>query len=275
MSETASTKPQRASQPDFLARVIDSAFERAIPLEPRLPSLFEPPAFDGAAAVAWSAEVEPRNKESAASELAEVELARERRAPREASRGVPVSSELPLAALELPSESPRRSAAEGVRAKVEPESRVPVKADARRDSRVEKAAEPKSPLADLPRGALVAERVLSTTQGMQPLLVPAPESRDPLDPAAQPVEDLREQRVAPALPTRKISVEPPSVRHRSAADALYAEVSAPSPEPVINVTIGRIEVRALQVQPASSRPRLEGPKPTSLGDYLKQRGAGR
>ena len=55
------------------------------------------------------------------------------------------------------------------------------------------------------------------------------------------------------------------------ANTLMTEQSVP----VINVTIGRVEVRA--VQPPAGKPRSEPsrPKPLSLDDYLKQRGGNR
>lgn len=86
-------------------------------------------------------------------------------------------------------------------------------------------------------------------------------------PAPKPVEGaLLPQPVAVALPRTTLRPDagpPPRV---------------PEPEqagPVINVTIGRVEVRAVPAAPA--RPRAEGMRPTplSLDDYLKQRGGGR
>jgi hypothetical protein len=45
--------------------------------------------------------------------------------------------------------------------------------------------------------------------------------------------------------------------------------------PVINVTIGRVEVRAVKGSPARPRVDPAKPSPLSLDDYLKQRGGGR
>jgi hypothetical protein len=45
------------------------------------------------------------------------------------------------------------------------------------------------------------------------------------------------------------------------------------PAPVINVTIGRVEVRAVQGSPARPRGEPAKPKALSLDDYLKQRGS--
>jgi hypothetical protein len=61
----------------------------------------------------------------------------------------------------------------------------------------------------------------------------------------------------------------------SRRELAHAEPNAEQPTPVINVTIGRVEVRA--VQGAAARPRTDPSKPKSLSldDYLKQRGGGR
>lgn len=48
---------------------------------------------------------------------------------------------------------------------------------------------------------------------------------------------------------------------------------ADKPEPTIQVTIGRIEVRAVK-QTAAKRPKPKGPAPMSLDDYLKRRNGG-
>jgi hypothetical protein len=59
----------------------------------------------------------------------------------------------------------------------------------------------------------------------------------------------------------------------SSRDVPLSESGQDQSPPVINVTIGRVEVRA--VQAPTGRPRVEParPKPLSLDDYLKQRGS--
>lgn len=47
--------------------------------------------------------------------------------------------------------------------------------------------------------------------------------------------------------------------------------AAPAVEPVIQVTIGRIEVRATQPAPQPSRPRSAAPNAMSLEEYLRRR----
>jgi hypothetical protein len=74
---------------------------------------------------------------------------------------------------------------------------------------------------------------------------------------------------------QRVVVEPPTVRHRPEPAPFNAAFVTHDPEPVVNVTIGRIEVRAVPPQPGATRPRSQGPTPLSLEDYLKQRGGER
>ena len=69
--------------------------------------------------------------------------------------------------------------------------------------------------------------------------------------------------------------EAPGTGSATARDLTSAPPTAEQPAPVINVTIGRVEVRA--VQASAGKPRIEAstPKPLSLDDYLKQRGGNR
>lgn len=93
----------------------------------------------------------------------------------------------------------------------------------------------------------------------------APQSRKPADSAAAPGMP---QRVVPQqtrLALRPVSLPP----------VAPAASARPSVAPTIQVTIGRIEVRA--TPPAPATPRKAPPKPAamSLEDYLKQRSEGR
>ncbi|MGB7921980.1 MAG: hypothetical protein WCF57_01915, partial [Pyrinomonadaceae bacterium] len=82
----------------------------------------------------------------------------------------------------------------------------------------------------------------------------------------------------PARPTRSTTVAQPRVtRYVEQKSATQAE-SRPAPEPTINVTIGRIEVRATTTAPATppaaSRRQSADATPMSLDDYLRQRAGG-
>jgi hypothetical protein len=51
---------------------------------------------------------------------------------------------------------------------------------------------------------------------------------------------------------------------------------AAEPEITVNVTIGRVDVRATQASPSrEKRSRASGPQPVSLDEYLGHRGGGR
>jgi hypothetical protein len=96
----------------------------------------------------------------------------------------------------------------------------------------------------------------------------------------QPAAEPKPVGFEPAIPVRDRSnrtvVEParvaPPVRH----DWLPARAaSTPAPEPVVNVTIGRIEVRVAPAAQTPARQRPEGAKPMGLDQYLRQRGGRR
>jgi hypothetical protein len=69
----------------------------------------------------------------------------------------------------------------------------------------------------------------------------------------------------------------PTSMRRSADRQPPSSVQEVETEPVINVTIGRIEVRAVAEDSKASRRSHESRerKPMSLDEYLKQRGGGR
>lgn len=89
-------------------------------------------------------------------------------------------------------------------------------------------------------------------------------------PAEHPVAPAKA--VAARRPsTQRIVVEPATAPHRPAGAPLPV---AADPAPVINITIGRVEVRAVSTPPAPRRPEARGPRPMTLDEYLKQRGGG-
>ncbi|MFL6672252.1 MAG: hypothetical protein ACJ8LG_03050, partial [Massilia sp.] len=72
----------------------------------------------------------------------------------------------------------------------------------------------------------------------------------------------------PALAPRPVALAPSALQAAHASDA--ARTAAPAPPPVIEVTIGRVEVRAQQPA-ASTQPARARLQPTSLDDYLAGR----
>ncbi len=77
--------------------------------------------------------------------------------------------------------------------------------------------------------------------------------------------------------TQRIVLEPTTAPYRPTREGFPVEMPEAHPAPVVNVTIGRIEVRAAPAPSTSPRQSTEarGPKPMSLDEYLKQRGSGR
>lgn len=91
--------------------------------------------------------------------------------------------------------------------------------------------------------------------------------RDVERPPAAPVP-------APAPPSPAIVMVQPVVRSAPLPPAVANGAEAPAPAPVIEVSIGRIEVRATQA-PAAAAPVRRASSALSLDDYLRRRGGGR
>jgi hypothetical protein len=109
---------------------------------------------------------------------------------------------------------------------------------------------------------------------------PAPDLRHP-----QPVDIAVEAPQADALPDRMSAYPGDMPAHARAGDSRAAPRrgaaphpatapphAAPREEPIVHVTIGRVEIRAsVPAAPAAPRPAPAGPRPLSLGDYLASR----
>jgi hypothetical protein len=80
---------------------------------------------------------------------------------------------------------------------------------------------------------------------------------------------------SPEPSVRRVVVEARTTRRRSAPEQARVEAPAAEATPVINVTIGRVEVRAVPTAPLAQRTEARGPRPMSLEEYLKRRGGGR
>jgi hypothetical protein len=144
----------------------------------------------------------------------------------------------------------------------------------RREAMVEEQAPPK--LATAPfrpklssavdrREAMVEEKAIEQIVNKIDLLSA---SRD----EAQAVEAARNETSTPLVVRPKLDryAEPPMPRPQPKAQTQ----SAPPSEQVINVTIGRIEVRATPPPAATSRSNNQKPPGMSLDDYLRQRSGG-
>ena len=247
---------------DFLHRAAAKAIGSDARLMPRLPSLFEPlaraPVMPGVAeadgeervgATHDTAAVEPMARSLRAAQIAEAELSpRQTFAPLQAKdsaqkRGpfleleeaqpgsVNANSASPLAVAPHPLE-PRPTPRP---AEVEPPQR-----EGMRPRRASMLLEPPAP----PRWAGPEQAAL---------LVPS----SPIFAALRSVAELQEH------PARPNAAHP--------RGALADSASAATAEPIVHVSIGRIEVRAAPTAAPTPRHRNE-PQPSSLDDYLRQRG---
>ncbi len=281
MSDAPRSDPQPVSVPDFLRRVIDRAFERAAPIEPRLRSLFEPHDQGAAAGGAWLAELAHTDEDEIASNVADADAdsgiagANVRRPTRDSAAAVLPGRESGTARhrhLGLSARPPEAGSAGILRT----EERSPSAMDTHRDSPT--TADRESLHAMLtPPDAVLLPRAMGTSMrsadGSNNAAAP-PQAREVAGRSAKRSEDQQEESVSPASPMQRIAIEPPTASHRPQREPMREEEAARSPEPVVNVTIGRVEIRAVPAPRASARQRSQGPKPLSLDDYLKQRGGG-
>ena len=103
---------------------------------------------------------------------------------------------------------------------------------------------------------------------------------NPVENPIMPVVNAVLPVIQPVLPTAEIAANRPDVIHtRSSESSWLRDIKQaaepffePTPRPVIKVTIGRIEVRAIPTVSSPPRPQSAAPKPQmSLDDYLKKR----
>ena len=94
--------------------------------------------------------------------------------------------------------------------------------------------------------ALVARKIPSATEAPhEATIARVPENDEASHRRAQRLDDRPVEAALPAPEMQRITIASPTVRHRPERDDLHAERAAHDPEPVVNVTIGRIEVRAV------------------------------
>ena len=239
---------------DFLDRLVTKTIGSEAMLAPRLPSLFEP---------LQRAPIMP--------------LAEDGEAPVHRSDAV---SKIPV----MPTAPPAPSA----------RAAEPMQRSAARVTPTDRTAAPK-PAVALPRDVTQPSPVAITTVH-PPAVEHAVPSPTPMRPptACPPVVQPRQTRIAadrhePLPPSSCGSLLPaptpvfttsrvaPAPVHSGRAVAMHARNAQAgsgnqtSSEPVVHVSIGRLEVRAAPVAAAPSR-RRDGPQPGSLDDYLRQRG---
>lgn len=240
---------------DFLDRVAARAGDGAKALAPRLPSLFEPLQRAPLMAVAETTEAAPE--------------------PRRAN----THSETAEQRADPPAPRPRTAAT------AEPSQASPSL----------RAADPSPAVSSTkqPQATPAFEKTVVATRQSEPAPAAALRPSPRVMPAPPPPPSIapRELRRAPepsftaaAMPTTgsllppasPVFATPPMAASARAAAGVARRASATSPaaaapEPVVHVSIGRIEVRAAPTPTAPAR-RRDGPQPASLDDYLRQRG---
>lgn len=241
---------------DFLDRLAARAIGSEPVLAPRLPTWFEPPAraprvaFADDAAPAREARVDAPPARDAQQAFRN-DPVRAPTAPRDPTVGVVATQHLE------PAPMPK---AMRTRDDAAPRTLPQVATDAA----AQRSDEPTTP-----RSRTVA-------------LTPPPSRVRQTPPSAAPLRTI----LAPAAPTRGALQPPPTPVFAAPFGASTADRAGhitprqrardsiahtlPAAEPVVHVTIGRLEVRAAPA-PATPPRRSSGPRPTSLDDYLRQR----
>lgn len=131
---------------------------------------------------------------------------------------------------------------------------------------------------DIGRFAHIADRLEKTSSDDPSIQLLASSRSLSLDPESRSIAGpaVKASRVSNQIerPRDPILASAPALaRHRVPIVGPVTTKRIPDPEPTVNVTIGRIEVRAVQQVP-SPRPSRQTPKAPSLDDYLRSRARG-
>jgi hypothetical protein len=227
-------------------------------LAPRLPSLFEPLQRAPIMPLPDDGETPPRQQETvlAASVTPTTTPMRPPYAPTAAAVN---TSRVPAAAPEAkPAPTPARAAASPPRDAMRPSARTDVPAP---PSIAEHTAVPPAPtevFVPLP----VRPRETRIAVEQRESVAPPHPAHGALLPASTPVFGATRAGDAADRPAHASALRTP------AAPTGHGHAAS---EPVVHVSIGRIEVRA--APPSATPPRRrDGPQPSSLDDYLRQRG---
>lgn len=242
---------------DFLDRVVARVVGGAPALTPRLPSLFEPSSrgpllpLAEAALTPDSAAPAARPNDDAATPG--------RALPRAATPSLPAAPAAVHTSVAPLRIDPAASQPPAART-VETSGMLPV----RRAPESPLSASKETPVS--PRAPSAVEPVTPKQLRAAPTVVAAK------TPQPKPAEVLPATASKPASRSREHApVQPAAVR--TIAASRPAAISAPTiaPEPVVRVSIGRLEVRAAPASAPSSH-RREAPQPSALETYLRQRG---
>jgi len=276
-----------ASGPDFLSLIAAKAVGAAPLVEPRLPARFEA-RREGAGEV-------PRIWEDPVEVAVDVDVARPASPPRRPPVETLANDMRPVAPEAADpgndAQPPRARGAETpAPPAAAPRRSAPAQAQPAASARVQAppaVAAPSPPLLVPPAEAKAtyrSEKPVADRPAFQPA-VPAVRVQDRVsrpaaeavasDAAAQPApfeapvpaSQVRERARDPAVSLAELRPRPTRGEHRA------AERSPPTP--VVNITIGRVEVRATAAAPAPPARPVQPPRtaPQSLADYLKRRDA--
>lgn len=241
---------------DFLDRLAARAIGSETALMPRLPSLFEPLQRAPIMPPADVDEAPPDRRDAAPAMRAVPVEAPTSATPASTSMQLAAAPVAPIEHVVAPaSASAAASAAQHAPAPsiVGERASTPVVDRPAAPPVLARLAMPAPPLPVQPRRTRVAPDRLEAAR--------TPASNGALLPAPAPV--FAAPRVAPARSGRAVAARAAAARTEGKADA--------AGEPVVRVSIGRLEVRAAPVAAAPPR-RRDGPQPSSLDDYLRQRG---
>lgn len=245
---------------DFLERLATRAIGSEEALTPRLPSLFEPLHRAPSMPVSDDGETSPRHREAVSATVAPtIAPMRSPHAPvtavADGSRVAPAAVG-PVAVL-----TPAHAVASTPRSVAQP---ALIAAAPARSPVVERSVA--SPMPVRPTEAFAAQPVRPWQRHIaadQPETTVPPHSSNGALLAA----------FAPVFTAPRAADTPGRSSHAAAMRTLAAQagMGSRSSEPVVHVSIGRLEVRAA---PASATPphRRDGAQPSSLDDYLRQRG---
>ncbi len=275
--------PLSKAEPDFLQRLVSRALEEDSAIEPRLPSLFEPTSGSSLdAGVSWQD----------ASALLADEAVEDRADDGKAEAGRPQAKVGPGPTLDrdvLEAETGRRA--------------EPMPLSSQRAATATRRSFPPSPTEKTASAEHRSPKVMDfVTHELHPFVGDeAPhEDRRPVvgsdDREASPPRaadrDLSGMEERTNLPTRmdpdeargtpvpvsiaaaqRIVVSLPTVPYRLQRDEAPVERPDASAAPIVNVTIGRLEVRAVPAAGATAKPRTarHSAQPMALDDYFKQR----
>lgn len=242
---------------DFLDRVVARVVGADPALTPRLPSLFEP---SSRAPLLPLAETVVAQDGAAPAVRPNDDAAMPGRAlPRDAVPPSLAASAAVHTGVAPPRIDPAAGRPSAARA-VETSALLPVRRASVPPMSVsmEVPASPRAPSEAEP----VAPKQLHAAPAVVATKMPQPKPAE-ISPAIMPKPASRSRENAP--------VEPAAVRTIAAARSVAVSVPATTAEPVVHVSIGRLEVRAAPAPAPSSR-RREVPPPSALETYLRQRG---